>query len=88
MLKAVDVELAEVVFRDHGKADTLVALLRLLLLLLLSRSYLCLLLRDLELRSVEVHELGLNVFLNWLRLRLHGRLLLLLRLLRGSGYGL
>jgi hypothetical protein len=85
LLEAVDVELAEVIFRDHGKTDTLVALL---LLLLLSRSYLSLLLRDLELRGVKVHELSLNVFLNWLRLRLHRRLLLLLRLLRRSRCGL
>lgn len=88
MLETVDVELAEVVFRNHGKSDTLVALLRLLLLLLLSRSYLSLLLRNLKLRSVEVHELRLNIFLDCLRLRLHGCLLLLLRLLRGSRCGL
>lgn len=83
-MEAVDVELAKVVFRDHGKTDTLVALL---LLLLLSRSYLSLLLRDLELRGIEVHELRLSIFLNRLRLRLDGRLLLLLGLL-GSRDGL
>lgn len=86
MLEAVDVELAEVVFWDHGKTDTLITLL--LLLLLLSRSYLSLLLRDLKLRGVEVHELRLDVFLDWLRLRLHRRLLLLLRLLGRSRCGL
>jgi hypothetical protein len=63
-------------------------LLLLLLLLLLARGDLSLLLRDLELRGVEVHEFGLNVFLDWLRLRLHRRLLLLLRLLRRGRCGL
>jgi hypothetical protein len=63
-------------------------LVALLLLLLLSRSDLSLLLRDLKLRGVEVHELRLNVFLDWLRLRLHRCLLLLLRLLRRSRCGL
>ena len=81
LLEAVEVELAEVVLRDHSHADAFVALLlllrlRLLLLLLL------LLLRNLKLRGVEVHEFGLDVFLGRLRLRLHGCLLLLLRLLR------
>ena len=85
MLETVDVELAEIVFRDHGKTDTLVALL---LLLLLSRSNLGLLLGDLKLRGVEVHELRFDIFLNWLRLGLHRRLLLLLGLLGRSRYGL
>jgi hypothetical protein len=85
LLKGVEVEFAEVVFRDHGHADALVALLVLRLLLLL--------LRDLELRGVEVHELGLDVFLCDLLLRLDRCLLLLLllrllRLLLGSRCGL
>lgn len=85
-MEAVDVELAEIVFRDHGKTDTLVALL--LLLLLLTGSHLSLLLRDLKLRGIEVHELGLNIFLDWLLLGLNRRLLLLLRLLRRGRCGL
>jgi hypothetical protein len=79
LLEAVEVELAEVVFRDHSHADAFVALLLLRLLLLL---LLLLLLRDLKLRCVKVHELGLDVFLCCLGLGLHGYLLLLLRLLR------
>jgi hypothetical protein len=86
LLEAVDVELAKVIFRDHGHADTLVALL--LLLLLRGRSDLSLLLRDLKLRGVEVHELRLDVFLDGLRLRLYRCLLLLGRLLGRSRYGL
>jgi hypothetical protein len=84
LLKGVEVEFAEVVFRDHGHADALVALLVLRLLLLLLGLLMLLLLRDLELRGVEVHELGLDVFLCDLLLRLDGclLLLLLLRLLR------
>ena len=85
MLEAVDVELAEVVFGDHSQTNTLVALL---LLLLLSGSYLRLLLRDLELRGIEVHELRLSIFLDRLRLRLDGRLLLLLLGLLRSRDGL
>ena len=81
LLEAVEVELAEVVLRDHSHADAFVALLLLLLLLRLLLLRL-LLLRDLELRGVEVHEFRLDVFLCCLRLRLHGCLLLLLRLLR------
>ena len=81
LLEAVEVELAEVVLRDHSHADAFVALLLLLLLLRLLLLRL-LLLRDLELRGVEVHEFRLDVFLGCLRLRLHGCLLLLLRLLR------
>jgi hypothetical protein len=93
LLKGVEVEFAEVVFRDHGHADALVALLVLRLLLLLLGLLLLLLLRDLELRGVEVHELGLDVFLCDLLLRLDGCLLLLLllrllRLLLGSRCGL
>jgi len=84
-LEAVDVELAEVVFGDHSQTNTLVALL---LLLLLSGSYLRLLLRDLELRGIEVHELRLSIFLDRLRLRLDGRLLLLLLGLLRSRDGL
>ena len=80
LLEAVEVELAEVVLRDHSHADAFVALLLLLLLLRLLLLRL-LLLRDLELRGVEVHEFRLDVFLGCLRLRLHGCLLLLLRLL-------
>ena len=80
LLEAVEVELAEVVLRDHSHADAFVALLLLLLLLRLLLLRL-LLLRDLELRGVEVHEFRLDVFLCCLRLRLHGCLLLLLRLL-------
>jgi hypothetical protein len=81
LLEGVEIEFAEVVFGDHSHADAFVALLlllrlRLLLLLLL------LLLRNLKLRGVEVHEFGLDVFLGRLRLRLHGCLLLGLRLLR------
>lgn len=60
----------------------------LLLLLLLSGSYLRLLLRDLELRGIEVHELRLSIFLDRLRLRLDGRLLLLLLGLLRSRDGL
>jgi hypothetical protein len=82
LLKGVEVEFAEVVFRDHGHADALVALLVLRLLLLLLGLLMLLLLRDLELRGVEVHELGLDVFLCYLLLRLDGCLLLLLLLLR------
>jgi hypothetical protein len=79
LLEAVEVELAEVVFGDHGHADAFVALLLLRLLLLL----LLLLLRDLKLRGVKVHELGLDFFLCCLGLGLHRcLLLLLLRLLR------
>jgi hypothetical protein len=90
LLEGVEVEFAEVVFRDHGHADALVALLVLRLLLGL---LMLLLLRDLELRGVEVHELGLDVFLCDLLLRLDGCLLLLLllrllRLLLGSRCGL
>lgn len=81
LLEAVEVELAEVVFRNHSHADAFVALLLLLLLLRLLLLRL-LLLRDLELRGVEVHEFRLDVFLCCLRLRLHGCLLLGLRLLR------
>jgi hypothetical protein len=93
LLKGVEVEFAEVVFRDHGHADALVALLVLRLLLLLLGLLLLLLLRDLELRGVEVHELGLDVFLCDLLLRLDGCLLLLLLLrllglLLGSRCGL
>lgn len=84
-MEAVDVELAEVVFGDHSQTNTLVALL---LLLLLSGSYLRLLLRDLELRGIEVHELRLSIFLDRLRLRLDGRLLLLLLGLLRSRDGL
>jgi hypothetical protein len=86
LLEAVDVELAEVIFRNHGHADTLVALL--LLLLLRSGGDLSLLLGNLKLRGVEVHELRLNIFLDWLRLRLDRCLLLLLRLLGRGRYGL
>ena len=93
LLKGVEVEFAEVVFGDHGHADALVALLVLRLLLLLLGLLMLLLLRDLELRGVEVHELGLDVFLCDLLLRLDGCLLLLLllrllRLLLGSRCGL
>ena len=82
LLEAVEVELAEVVFRNHSHADAFVALLLLRLLRLLLLLLLLLLLRDLKLRGVEVHEFRLDVFLCCLRLRLHGCLLLLLRLLR------
>ena len=82
LLEAVEVEFAEVVFGDHGHADTFVALLLLLLRLLrLLLLLLLLLLRDLQLRGVKVHELWLDIFLCCLLLRLH-RCLLLLLLLR------
>ena len=82
LLEGVEVEFAEVVFGNHGHADAFVALLMLLLLLLLGLLLLLLLLlRDLELRGVEIHELGLDIFLCDLLLRLDGCLLLLLRLL-------
>lgn len=85
-LQTVDVEFAEIVLGDHGQADALVAVG-----LLLSGRSLGLLLRDLQLRGIKVHELGLDVFLG--RLRLDGSSLLLgLRLLLsrllGSGCGL
>jgi len=87
LLEGVEVEFAEVVFGDHGHADAFVALLLLMLLLLL-----LLLLRDLKLRSVKVHELGLDILLCDLSLRLDRRLLLLLLrllgLLLGSRCGL
>lgn len=70
LLEAVEVEFAKVILRDHSHANTFVALLLLGLLLLL--------LRDLKLGGVKVHELGLDIFLHGLSLRLHGRLLLLL----------
>ena len=74
-VEAVDVQFAEIVLGDHGEADTL-RLLRLRLVV-----------GNLELRRVEVHELRLDVLL---RLRLGGLLdgcdgwlpLLLLLLLR------
>jgi len=84
LLQGVEVEFAEVVFGDHGHADALVALLLVMLLLLLGLGLLLLLLlllRDLQLRGVKVHELGLDIFLCDLRLRLDGCLLLLLLLL-------
>lgn len=80
-LEAVDVKFAEVVLGDHGQADALVAV-RLLL-----GGSLGLLLGNLQLRGIEVHELGLDVFLGRLRLNgsslLLGLRLLLSRLLRG-----
>lgn len=60
LLQAVEVELGKVLLGDHGQADLL-----LVVLLLLGG--------DLQLRGVEVHEVGLDVWL---------LLLLLLRLLR------
>lgn len=80
-LETVDVEFAEVVLGDHGQADALVAVR-----LLLGWS-LGLLLGNLQLRGIKVHELGLDVFLGRLRLDgsslLLGLRLLLSRLLRG-----
>lgn len=74
-LEAVEVEFAKVILRDHSHANTFVALLLLGLLLLL--------LRDLKLGGVKVHELGLDIFLCGLGLRWDRCLLLLLGLLRG-----
>lgn len=81
LLHAVDVEFAEVAFRDHGEANALVVLR----LGVWGRGCLGLLLGDLKLGGVEVEELGLHILLRGLRslvlLRL-GLLLLRGRLLR------
>ena len=81
LLEGVEVEFAEVVFGDHGHADAFVALLLVMLRLLLLGLLLLLLLGNLELGGVKIHELGLDIFLCDLRLRLDGCLLLLLLLL-------
>jgi hypothetical protein len=81
LLEGVEVEFAEVVFGDHGHADAFVALLLVMLRLLLLGLLLLLLLGNLELGGVKIHELGLDIFLCDLRLRLDGCLLLLLGLL-------
>lgn len=68
-------------FSGTMQINTSIAVLLLLLrLLLLSRR--CLLLRDLELRSIKTHKLRPDVFFGRLNLRLRRRFLLLLELLR------
>jgi hypothetical protein len=97
-LKAANVKLTRVDFRNHGKIYTLVTsllpllplllvllllvllLLVLLLLVLLPRSYLSLLLRNLNLKGIKVYELRFEIFWTLLRLRMYRHMLRLLPL--------